>query len=330
VPGLLWSDSITVLAAESGVGKTFLLLNLAAHVGAGLPWPGPGGPCTVPRSVAYISYEGDAFRLRLRALVEQGHHLANVYLLRATEMLSPTVDLRSRLELPSLGETALVEALTALRTDLAQRQQPDLGMLVIDTVRASLSGSEDSSEHVSAYLRACRRVLASCPGAGLLLAHHTGWQDGEVKKKRERGSSAFRGNVDVSYYLESDEPADDGSARLTLSALKVRDGERPAPLRLLRRRVELPEWDGGEPVTSCIIEPDRTSREDRDAEKNAALDAQVLTLIASRPDLAGSQEVLAQALNVRKATLQTSLSRLLAAGAITRPSQRQPYTVRTP
>ena len=51
--------------------------------------------------------------------------------------------------------------------------------MIIDTVRASLIGSEDGSESVSAYLRAVRRLLAPYPEAAGLLAHHAGWQDGE-------------------------------------------------------------------------------------------------------------------------------------------------------
>jgi hypothetical protein len=95
----------------------------------------------------------------------------------------------------------------------------------VDTVRASLSGSEDSSEHVSAYLRAVGRVLATVPGAAALLVHHAGWQDGEGKRPRERGSSAWRGNVDGTLYIEAGKyDQEHHERRLILRTLKVRDG----------------------------------------------------------------------------------------------------------
>ena len=160
---------------------------------------------------------------------------------------------------PSRGERTVRAALDVLAAHLVTTQSPPVVLVVIDTVCASLSGSEDSSEAVSAYLRAVRRIVAHVPEAAAILAHHAGWQDGESRRKRERGSSAFRGNVDVTLYLEGGHyDTARGEAQLVLRALKVRDTERPPPIRLVRRRVELAESIGrGEPVTSCIIERDR-------------------------------------------------------------------------
>ena len=110
---------------------------------------------------------------------------------------------------------------------------PPVRLVIIDTIRASLSGSEDSSEAVSAYLRAVRRLLAHSPDAGCLLVHHTGWQGGQNAQKRERGSSAFRGNVDASAFLEvAQDDRERGEARLTLTTVKVRDGDTLPPLHL--------------------------------------------------------------------------------------------------
>ena len=87
-----------------------------------------------------------------------------------------------------------------------------------------MTGSEDSSEHVSAFLRAGRRLMARTPGAAWCLVHHAGWQDGDSARKRERGSSAWRGNCDATLYLEAGEyDTERGEALLTLRVLKVRD-----------------------------------------------------------------------------------------------------------
>jgi len=331
--GIAWAGCLTVLVSESGTGKTFVLLDAAAAVSAGLSWHGRE---TRQGSVAYLSYEGDALGVRLRALRDHGGHLLeHVYLVRTHEPLSPRVTREGEERSP--GERHVVEALEALASALAAMGRPPIHLLVIDTVRASLAGSEDSSEHVSAYLRAVRRIAAHVPTAAIILAHHAGWQDGETQRKRERGSSAWRGNCDATLYLEAgDYDADRGAAELTLKALKVRDAERPAPLYLVRRRVELHESNGhGEPATSCIIESDRRSRADREADAKAIVDRQereadlqTLQTIRDHPEAATSYNGLRVVLNTRKEAIGEIMARLLSRGWVRMPSrQRQPYTV---
>jgi len=117
-----------------------------------------------------------------------------VHFRRATDSLSPRV-LRNGSEEASFGEVSIIAELNALRADLAAKGEPTIGLVIIDTVRASMLGSEDSSEQVSAYLRVIRRILSHVPEAAAILAHHAGWQDGQASRKRERGSSALRGTV---------------------------------------------------------------------------------------------------------------------------------------
>lgn len=331
VEGALWENCLTVLAAESGAGKTFVQIDLSAAVSAGTPWHGRD---TQQGAVAYVAFEGDALNLRFRAARDiRGHRLEHVYVLRAHEPLSPRVTHDG--EACSPGERALTTQLELLAADLTTRSLPPIRLVVIDTVRASLSGSEDSSEHVSAYLRAVRRCMAVVPGAGVLLAHHAGWQDGDTQRKRERGSSAWRGNVDATLYLEAgDYDRDRGEAPLTLRALKVRDGERPSPLHLIRRRVDLAVFDRrGRPLDSCVIEPDRRTHQDIEAERVAtveaeadAMDRRVLQAISERPDIT-SQETIRLLVGARKALVAESIARLVRRGDVLPGRQRHPYTV---
>ena len=333
VEGIAYADRVTVMVSESGVGKTFVGLDIVAAVSADIPWHGRD---VHHGSVAYISFEGDALGLRLRALREAaGHRLEHVYVLHASDPLSPIVD-RDRVELPSRGETTVSAALSSLAATLTATNQPAITLVVIDTVRASLSGSEDSSEHVSGYLRAVRRLMTHVPGAGVILAHHSGWQDGESKRKRERGSSALRGNVDCTLYLEAGEyDAERGECPLTLRTLKVRDAERPAPLRLIRRRVDLNEEDRhGQPVTSCIIERDRRTREDSEAEQLETVqadqritDRKILGILRDHPD-ATSQHGIREYAGLSHGVVVASIARILRAEWAIPPEKRQlPYTV---
>lgn len=320
---------ITVLVAESGSGKTFLLLDVASAIVAGWPWR---GRVTQRGTVAYATWEGDALGLRLRALSEAGRETAGIELLSLSQPLSARPG-RDGAEGFAQGEVILAAALRDLAQRLEAEGRPPLVLLVLDTLRASMAGSEDSSEDTSAYLRAVRRILAPYPGVGCIVAHHSGWQDSaETRRKRERGSSAIRGNVDATIYLEAGDYDDvQHVARLTLSTLKIRDEERPAPLRLIRRRVELLDRDDrGRIVTSCVIEDDPTTPADREAEERAteqaeiaAVERRVLDLIGSRP--VTSQAQIREVLGVRSELVATALSKLLAAGRVTRSGQRSPY-----
>ena len=333
IDGIAWADAVSVVVGESTAGKTFVLLDQAAAVSAGVRWHGRD---VQQGSVVHIGYEGHV-GLRLRALRDVGRQrLEHVYIIRATDPLSPVID-RDRTEVPSRGELEIGRDLDEIVAHVTVGGLPPVRLVQIDTVRASLAGSEDSSEAASAYLRAVRRLMARVPGAAAILAHHAGWQDGEARRKRERGSSAFRGNVDGTLYLETgDYDRDRGEARLTLTTLKVRDGETGPPIYMVRRRVELPgmadRW--GQPVTSCIIERDLRTREDRDAEHARAteaahrdLDGRVLRAILEHPEAATSQDRLRVLLAMRKTVVADAVSRLLQRGWIVSSRRGQPYLV---
>jgi len=330
VDGVAFAGGLTVLVSESGVGKTFVFLDLAAAVADDRAWMGrrvKGG------SVVYVTFEGDAFGLRLQALRGTGRTLKNLCIVHASDPLSPRVT-RQGEEERSIGECVLREQLQTLVTELATTGRPPIVLVIIDTVRASMTGSEDSSEHVAAYLRAVKRVLAPLPAAAGALAHHAGWQDGETHRKRERGSSAWRGNCDATIYLEAgDYDATTGDAALTMRTLKIRDHERPAPVALIRRRVELDARDeDGRPRTSCVIALDVRSPDDREAARGAlqeaadrVLDARMLRAIHEHPKNATSYEKLRHLLGVGMNVVGPSISRLLTRRAIEAGARGQPY-----
>lgn len=333
VEGVAWAGCVTVLVAESSAGKTFVALDLAAAVSAGLSWH---GRAVSQGSVLHVGYEGDAIGLRLRAIhVHRKAALTHVYRVRANAPLSPIVTRDG--ETASMGEVDVRTALKVTRDKLSADELPPLVLIVFDTVRASMSGSEDSSESVSAYLRVIRRLLESAPGAAALLVHHAGWQDGDTQKKRERGSSAFRGNVDATLYLEAGEyQPETESAPLTLHTHKVRDGEKPPELRMIRQRVTFDETDPhGKPITSCVIDPDGRSPADFAAERatkaadaDRRTDLAVLRAIQRTPSAATSYERIREAAGLKKEHVNASISRLIQLGWLDQPEkQRHPYTL---
>jgi hypothetical protein len=333
VEGLAGAGRVGLLVGESGAGKSFVALSMLSAQADGAPWCGRS---TTRGSVAVVAFEQDAIGERLRAAQDQGHSLADFYVLRADEPLSPRVS-GDGIEAPSPGEAFVAGRLQYLAHDLAAQGRPPIVHVVVDTVRQSMAGPEESSEAVSAYLRAARRAVSTAaPGAALTLLHHSGWQDGEQKKRRERGSSAFRGNVDYVHYLELAEPdaEDTSEVRLVLRTLKSRDGERRAPLFLIRRRVDLGSLDQyGNARTSCVIVADPRSRQDREAEAAAELEAQeradgleMLHVIAARPE-ATSAEDLRAAAGWGKPRAAAALSRLVLLGWVRRGGRGRPFQV---
>jgi hypothetical protein len=337
VQGLVWAGAVTLAVAEAGAGKTFVALAVGAAICEGRPWCGRR---IRQGSVVYLSYEGDALNLRLRALRDvAGRRLDDFWVVQARDPLSPQID-SGRIESPSPGERHVGALLDELRDRFAAEGRPPVRLLVVDTVRCSLSGSEDQSDSVAGYLRAVRRIMTHAPDAGALLLHHAGWPDAETRRQRERGSSAWRGNVDATIYVEVGDALPSGGARLVLSSLKVRDAERPAPLHLLRSRVDLaiPGPDGL-PLTSCVIEHDPRSAKDRQADAQAATDAearsvdlQVLKTIAiARPDLSTSLRQIRALVGLRSQVVEDAVTRLVGAGWLTPPArQREPYVVTRP
>jgi predicted transcriptional regulator len=340
IEGLVWADSISVLASESGGGKTFVLLHAGACVASGNDF---FSRKVKVGSVAYVYFEGNINK-RLEALRQVGYDLSNLYTLRARDPISPRVD-RDGTEKLSMGEAWLSEEIAKLRDQLAAEGRPPLVLLIIDTVRASLVGSEDSSETISAYLRVIRRLLDLVPGLGSILAHHTGWQDGDgrnrPKTERERGSSAFRGNVDGTLFLKvtGEEHDEDGRPRayLELRTLKDREDERARPLRLVRQQVDLPQREALKSRTSCVIELDarrwgdveeaeREARASEMEEENAKVDLLVLKTI--RDHKVTSQGRLRQMLGRKTDAVAGSLSRLMLSGLVKADKkQRDPFTL---
>jgi uncharacterized protein YjhX (UPF0386 family) len=328
IEGALWADNITLMVGESGAGKTFVSLDMCGHADEGRPWHGRE---TKRCSIAYLSFEGDAFQLRLRALREQGFRLDNLHILRMGDTLSPRVTRDG--EERSRGELDAVTNLRQLATELEAAGKPPIGIVKIDTARAAMSGDENASEHVSAFLRACRRILATTPGAAVCITHHAGWQDGDSQRKRERGSSAWRGNVDATLYLEAG--AYDritGEAPITLRTLKARDGEPLPPLSMIRRRVVLDAYDArGRQHTSCIIVSDPRTPEDIRAEQQEAADAAhheadlaVLRAMREHPD-ATSIGRLRPYVGLRMDAVSASVFRILRAGWAEEGRRGMPY-----
>lgn len=336
-----WEGALTIWIAPPNEVKTFALLAAAAAVSstsqaemfdADADEFAPGhflGLRAQSGSVIYVSFEsGDALGMRSKALQDRGLDMKHFHLVRASDPISPSLE-RDGTETQSPGAARLAKTITETIRQIKERKGPPVVLLIIDTVRASLSGSEDSSEDVSAYIRALRGLMALIPRAACVAAHHAGWQDGEQKKKRERGSSDFRGSSDGSFYFEREEE-DASAAYFTLRCLKTRD-DRKRNTRLIRQTVDVTYL--GHVATTCVVHLDPRTDEDvnkekkqeEDAEK-AAIEMKVLTVISRNAKLT-SQTAVRDAVGGNRDMVVAALSRLEGEGYVEHEGQRRPYRV---
>lgn len=203
VDGLLWSSTVARLYGPSTVGKTWVALDLAAHVALGLPWQ---GRATRRRAVVYVAAEGaPSVGPRLRTWRE--HHG------RRTEVLVwPEA-------VPVSGEgwPGLCAALEAAGA----------GLVVLDTQAASLVGlNENSNSEMQGALRHLGRLARACD-ACVLLVHHVGHEE----LGRARGAYAMFGGLDTELALRE---ARGGGVLLAQEKQKYAELGRPAALRLER------------------------------------------------------------------------------------------------
>jgi hypothetical protein len=325
VQGIGPVGGIGTLTAESGAGKSFTVIELAYAVGTGSKFFDLLQ--TELGSVVYLPFESDDVRTRIEALeVTKGRPMENVYVLPG---LGP-------LNSDKRGETAHEEArvlaqIRDIASELEKNSRPPIRLLLIDTVRASMAGDESSSKDASEYLRVVRRIQReAAPESFVLLNHHTGWLDGDTKKKRERGSSDFRGNVETSIYLEKTGTLD-GNVTLTLLFVKVRDSKPLPPVRLVRKTIQLDGVDQwGASRASCVVVKDpRTDeqiryeeRRKQDAEESILLDQ---LLEALRGMSITSKDEIGPAIGVSRNKGREILIRGQREGLITRPRKQSPY-----
>lgn len=225
IKGVIPYAELAVLYGESGSGKSFMALDLAAAVALGVEWRGHK---TRKGKVVYIAAEGaNGFRNRLRAYAHQ-HQIdlkdLDVHVIHAApNMLDKT------------------DALDVARAILAVVGRPDL--IIIDTLAQTMpGGNENAGEDMGKALAHCRG-LHTATGGLVLLVHHSG----KDSSKGARGWSGLRAAADVEMEVSrSDEDR-------TLAITKQKDGDDGEAFGFKLETVLIDFDADGDEVTSCIV-----------------------------------------------------------------------------
>lgn len=245
IEGWLPEGGLALLYGPPGIGKSFVALDLALSVAAGLPWPDPDAAApAVTHPVLYWAGEGEyGYGLRLRAWLKS----------RGLKV----EDLGERFEMLE-GRDYDLSRLNDRQLDAVERQleirrerHGATPLLVVDTIAAlSPSLDENKAEAVGALIAACKRLIAGYdhPKATIILVHHTG----KMSLNGPRGHSRFTGDPDVVIRMQSVETksAKNDVARVRLTVDKQRNAEPPPQLMMRLERIKIDA--NGAALAPCI------------------------------------------------------------------------------
>jgi hypothetical protein len=207
IKGLLDLDSLAWMIGLPGSFKSFIALDLAAHVGTGLPWRGmqvTQGP------VVYIAAEGTrGMGKRIRAWEKKYGHMGDV------RFLPLPIKIRD-----AVAWQTLIEACRIIRPVL----------VVIDTqARVAAGIEENSNTEMSAAIESFDAIKVAT-GACVLVVHHTtksgdstrgaGAQDGaqDTRIKLERKSP--RSSMVVKFTEEKQKDLQEGADGITIRMIE--------------------------------------------------------------------------------------------------------------
>jgi RecA-family ATPase len=223
---------MSVWYGESGVGKTFVLSDLALRVSLGWPFYGRD----VERGgVVFVAGEGGA-GLGQRVAAFCGEHGVEKTAEAWFAVVPSAVDFRDKKS---------VAGLIAAVNEAAPRLGKRVRLIVIDTLsRAMAGGNENSPDDMGTLVSAADRVRLET-GAHVAFIHHSG----KDETKGARGHSLLRAAVDTEVRVECGEESGTVAVRVT----KQRDLECAGIFNFKLAKVTLGVNRRGKPITSCVV-----------------------------------------------------------------------------
>ena len=223
-------DAQMMTFGASGAGKTFVVLDMALSIACSKinDWHGfkvKHGP------VVYLAGEGHAgLRARLAGwAAHKGVEDAEIYVSEGA------VDLNT-----PQGLTKTIEEIRSY--DIAPC------MIVVDTLNRFMVGDENKAQDAKTMLDACAALEREFQ-CTVILVHHTGVA--ESAQGRARGSSAWRGAMDIELMVKGDE-----SGLISLMQTKNKDSERQGAIDFELVTVNVPGWfdEDGDQITTKVME----------------------------------------------------------------------------
>jgi len=228
VDGLIENDSLVEVFGNSGSGKSFFSLDIAACVATGRLFHGR----EVKRgAVIYVAGEGyNGLRRRLTAWekhCQTSLEGAPLFISKASAQLL---------------DTASAAAVTTAVDEIAAREGRP-AMIIIDTLARNFGpGDENATRDMSAFVAAVDQLKGRYSCSALLI-HHTGHSD----KDRGRGSAALKAALDAEFRLERKDE------KIDVIATKMKDAPMPPTLSFKFESVNLGIDKDGNPISSVVL-----------------------------------------------------------------------------
>lgn len=224
--------SLCELFSPSGLGKTFLVIDLFLTMASGLlNWHGIS--CRKARCL-YMCAEGySAVIPRIQCWLEQ-HNISDVR----------DVDFWIENGSISIDDSNSVLMLQTTLDRRFREKKPDI--IAIDTMNLFMNGDENATQNATVFIKTLKAISLQ-NNCTILLIHHSGIAD----ESRSRGSSVFKGSLDTELRLSRSDDSEIFLFVQTKNRMSKLMDETIA-FRLEEHKTSF-SFDSGEKLTSCIL-----------------------------------------------------------------------------
>ena len=228
VKNLIPREGLVVVWGPPKCGKSFWTFDLVMHVPLGWEYRGRK---VKQGAIIYVAAEGQqGFRARIEAFRQR--HLSEESANVPFYLIPAALDLIAERE----------DLVAAIRGELGATKP---AAVILDTLNRSIQGDENSSEDMTAYIRAASAIQAAF-GCVVIVVHHCG-----VEGKRPRGHTSLTGAADAQIAVRRE-----ASGAIIAKVEWMKDGPEGDEIY---SRLEVPEVgvdEDGDSITSCVIVPD--------------------------------------------------------------------------
>jgi hypothetical protein len=232
VEGMLIEGGMTVVYGDSNTGKSFLVLDMVAHITLGRSWFGK----RVKRSgVVYLAAESHRSIMdRARALEDSlGEKLDHLFISTCP------IDLYD----PQGDAMAVVDTIKAIERDF----NVSIGCVVVDTLARAMGGGDENKTPDMGQFVKHGDLIRSATSAQFIVVHHTG----KDSAKGARGSSSLRAATDTE--IEVSDQGNDSPKEFKVTKQRDLPGKNDIQGFTLRT-VNLGEGVFDNLITTCVVE----------------------------------------------------------------------------
>jgi len=283
VDRMLVRDSLAVIFGPPGIGKSFLLYDIGAHVATGAWWQGRRVTAGQVLCIAAEGVGGSPQRVAAWKKANRVHEVPGF-------VIYP-------------GAVNLLDADQVFAVvEVCRRRQ--FAMVAIDTVARSMPGADENSAKDMGLLIMAADHIRSASGSCVLLVHHTG----KDVTAGMRGSSSLEGAADTAIEVSG------GEGGMKVACRKQKDAGPFTPLDLSLEVVDVTV--SGVETTSCAVAG--RLRTNRIPEGRADEAEGVLVHLMSSAGLAGTavRDAIEDRLGVKRTTAYELINMLVGRGLL--------------